>query len=188
MKSSFKVLLSAAALAFATATTAIADPINGVIAFSGFSTLNGTQTGVDAFSGVTVGYSSGDFSSVTVGTGVTMGPTVAGDSSDDWIFNSPAGYAGIFWSVGDFRFLLAYSSGGVVGSFVNASGWGYAYDINDPQGTYAAGTWGFSTQNPQIGENTFFFSSSTTVPDSGTTALLLGAALLGLGVIARRKR
>jgi hypothetical protein len=188
MKFSFKALIGSAALALATATTAVADPINGVIAFSGFSTLNNTHTGVAAFSGVIVGYSAGDFSSAAVGTSVTMGASSLSNASDDWIFNSPSGYTGIFWKVGDFRFILTSSTGGVSGSFVNASGLGYAYNVWDPLGTMATGTWGFSTQYPQIGKNSFFFSSTTSVPDGGVTALLLGAALLGLGLAARRKR
>jgi hypothetical protein len=57
----------------------------------------------------------------------------------------------------------------------------------DAAGT--GGSWSFSSSGPTSGSGAtavFSFSSTTAVPDGGTTALLIGAALLGLGVIRRR--
>jgi hypothetical protein len=37
------------------------------------------------------------------------------------------------------------------------------------------------------GDQTFSFSAGNSVPDSGNTVALLGAALLGFGALSRRK-
>jgi hypothetical protein len=193
MKSSMKTILGAAALLLATATTAIADPINGVITFSGNATLNNADitvaTGVNAFSGVKVLGATNDFGGL-VGSSVNMGADDATVSTDDWMFNSPTGYAGDFWSVGGFVFVLESSAGGYLpfgSGFILASGTGWVYHMTDTTLQQARGTWDFSTQGGDTGGGTFSFSASTSVPDGGTTALLLGLALLGMGVIARRK-
>jgi hypothetical protein len=48
------------------------------------------------------------------------------------------------------------------------------------------GTFAFSMQG-NSGDQTFSFSAGNSVPDSGNTVALLGAALLGFGALSRRK-
>lgn len=163
---------------------AAALPINGVINFKGGALLNtstvntATQVIANGWSGVTVDSASGDYASLA-GDAVAM-------SSLPWNFNS--GPIPGFWSiggVGGFSFDLTSSS--IVsqgGGFLNVVGSGYA---NGPGFDSTLGSWRFSTQDSGTGSPAqFSFSSSTTVPDGGTTALLLGLGLLGVGLGSRR--
>ncbi|MDB6126612.1 MAG: proteinsorting protein/MYXO-CTERM protein [Verrucomicrobia bacterium] len=49
------------------------------------------------------------------------------------------------------------------------------------------GSWTFSASRNQE-DAVFNFSSSTSVPDGGTTALLVGLGLVGMSVVARRRK
>ncbi len=181
MKKSLLNIAGAALLAFAVINVANANPINGAITFSGGVTLDtgnvNTATAVTAWSAPIVSSTSGDFSSVSNGTGVAF---VA-----PWSFNTSTTIVD-FWKVGGFEFDLLSSS--IIAQVGNGSlyvtGTGTAYGNGF---TPFAGSWSFTTQNPSAG-GTFSFSAGTAVPDGGTTALLVGLSLLGVSVVARRRK
>lgn len=167
---------------------AVADPIEGKITFAGGVTLDtssaGTATMVTSWVNPSVQSVSGDFSVVPT---ATLG-TVSFNSP--WSFNS--GAVNNLWSiaVGGFSFDLISSSiawqdasiGAVV---VKGSG-----TFNGTGLDSYVGSWSFTTQDPSAGDgraSVFSFSSGQSVPDGGTTALMLGVALVGLGLAARRR-
>jgi len=184
MKNKFLQLAGATALAFAIAGAAFGASIQGNITFAGGAILDtdsvSTATGVVSWVDPVVASRDGDFAPyVTAGDDVVM---VA-----PWTFNS-VGEVLNFWNVGGFSFDLTTSSiflqaGGDL--IVKGTGWtsGNGFDAT-------FGSWNFTSQNPAA-NGVFSFSASsahvTSVPDGGTTAALLGAVLIGLGVIARRR-
>jgi hypothetical protein len=174
MKLSRTILAIAAActVAFAGAKAA---PITGLLNISGTATFNhplATATSVTAFTGVTVGGgNTGVFSSIPIGTAVTMATT--------YTFN-PSTATPALWSVGGFTFDLLSSI--VVQrskNFLSISGRGIISG-NGYDATPAV--WAFSTQNAGGNSHrTFTFSANTEgVPDGGMTVTLLGVGLLGL--------
>ena len=180
MKKTLLKYLGVAALAFAVSSTASAALINGAITFAGGVTLNspsaGTATGVTGWDDPVVESRSGDFAGFT-----SEGDAVSLVSP--WSFNS--GAVANFWSVGGFSFDLLSSS--IVfqnSTFVVVSGTG-TLKGNGFEDT--VGTWSFSTQNPAANGVFSFSASGASVPDGGTTAALLGAALVGLSLLARRR-
>ncbi len=175
MKLTSKIAATFAVLALA--STAQAAKINGVISFDGQATINGTNTGVTTFTGVTSGIPiTGSFSAfVAPNTPVTI--------AAPWLFNS--GPIANFWSVGGFTFNLSSSSvifqsgfNVLVGGTGMITGNGF-----DP----TPGTWSYSSQNG-AGSNVRFSASSNSVPDGGATLALLGASFLGLGGVSRLVR
>jgi VPDSG-CTERM motif len=174
MKIASKIATAFAVLAIA--STAHAAKISGVISFDGQATINGTNNGVSAFTGVTAGIPiTGSFSSVAPNTAVTI--------AAPWFFNS--GPIANFWSVGGFTFNLSSSSiifqsgpNVLVGGTGMITGNGF-----EP----TPGTWSYSSQNGQ-GANVRFSASSNSVPDGGATLALLGASFLGLGGLSRLVR
>jgi len=165
--------------------------INGDIHFkNGSATLNAapaSATEISNFTGVQTNPtpSTADFSGVTDGLSVTM---------LDLDFGG-VGYAGAkvinnFWS---------FTDGGVDYSFdltyITAVTWTGTALVIDGQGTTNAtgydsyaGTFQLSTSGGGESPYTVSFSSSTSVPDSGTTTALLGLSMLGLAGAARRLR
>ncbi|MGH7991037.1 MAG: VPDSG-CTERM sorting domain-containing protein [Limisphaerales bacterium] len=132
---------------------------------------------------------SGSFSGITAGTQATF--------SSPWFFNS--GAVASLWSVGGFTFDLTSSKiayqgttvqggtsvGGVLVTGIGAvSGNGLAAE---------AMTWEFATGDPsangifsfQVADGTTSTTTST-VPDGGTTAMLLGLGMLGLGLVKKQ--
>lgn len=106
-----------------------------------------------------------------------------------WIFN-PSTPTLALWSVtgGGETFTFNLSSSTIVNqtsSFLTVSGTGSMTGTGTTTYTTTPGTWFFSTQGSPVG-GTFSWSSSTTVPDGGTTMALFGFSLLGL-YGARRK-
>jgi VPDSG-CTERM motif len=174
---------------------ASAVPISGTITFIGGADLNtssaGTASEVLAFTGVggtglpVVESAQGSFDS-TVGDAVTF--------ASDWSFNS--GPVTALWSVGGFTFDLTSSSilfqgGNPSGVLVDGIG-----AIMGPAGfSPEAMTWSFSTSDPgAAGVDSLIFSfqvadgtiGSSSVPDGGTTAMLLGLGVLGLGLVKKQ--
>lgn len=168
-------------------------PITGDITFDGGVTLNtasaGTATEVTSWTGAggvgmpTVVSADGSFSGIAGGTSVAF--------SSPWFFDS--GPVADLWSVGGFTFNLTsssivaqggYPAGVLVDGIGSVSGNGLDSE---------AMTWSFSTQDPgAIGADSLVFSfsaaSGTTgsVPDGGTTAMLLGLGVLGLGLLKKQ--
>jgi hypothetical protein len=180
MKKTLLKFAGIAALAFAVSSTASAALISGAVTFGGGATLNtgdaNTATAVTAWNSAFVISKSGSFDIPAVSGAVAL---VA-----PWSFNS--GAVANFWQVGGFSFdltsswIVAQTGNGSV--TVNGVGKinGYDYEETD-------GTWSFTTQNPSAGGVFSFSASGAAVPDGGTTAALLGAALVGMSLLARRR-
>ena len=159
-------------------------PVSGVIAFEGSATVS--STAVTSWSNTRVASVTGFGGIVGVGESVTL--------ATPWSFNS--GAVNNLWSVHGFEFDLTSSSvifqafGAVLVTGVGTIS-GNGYDA-----TY--GTWSFYSRVPQragsITTPIFSFSVaegragtgvSTTVPDGGTTLILLGVALSVVAVLKR---
>lgn len=180
MKKSFLNLAGALLLAVALCASAKADPISGSLGFAGSFTTN----------------SNSDF---TAATSITFGPSITIGSSD-------GDYAGIpnivLVNFNGFSFdslptpdLWDFSFGGKDYSFtatsvnvsattntLTLSGEGVAHitGLDDTHGNWVI------TSNT-LGNN-FSFSASTAAPDGGTTALLVGLGLAGMGFVSRRRK
>lgn len=171
-------------------------PITGNITFAGGTTLNtsssGTATEVLSWTGPggtglpVVISGDGSFSSIAPGTGATF--------ASDWHFNSGA-VSGL-WSVGGFTFDLTSSHivfqggspsgvlvdgiGAVVGNGLDPEAMTWSFSTSDPG---AAGTDGGLVFSFQVADGA---TGSGTVPDGGTTAMLLGLGVLGLGLVKKQ--
>ena len=158
-----------------------AAPITGRIDFgTGIVTFDtnslATAKQVNSWTNAEVTLTTGDFSSVALGSPVNL--------AVPWIFN-PSTATSPFWSVGGFTFNLSYSV--VVAqnaNFLDVTGLGVimkqGFD-NTP------GTWSFTSTNANGQDSSqFTFTTDTTaVPEPGTTVtLLLGLALMT--VLGRR--
>ena len=153
-----------------------AAPITGRIDFGAGTVTYDTNSlatakQVNTWTNVQVTLTSGDFSSVALGTAVNM--------TAPWIFN-PSTATTPFWSVGGFTFNLS-------SSFVVAQNANFL-DVTGP-GTImkqgfdnTPGIWSFtSTNSSGQNQSQFTFSTETAaVPEPGTTVTLL----LGLGLMA----
>jgi len=186
MKKTLLKYAGIAALAFAVSSTASAALINGIVTIAGGATLDtnnaNTATGVIAWNGAIVVSSDGDFAAA----GVDFGDVVALQAP--WAFSTNSTIVN-FWSVGGFSFDLTSSSIAPMGQTGNGSvtvhGSGYIYGNGYEE---TKGTWSFTTQNNPNAQGIFSFSASVeSVPDGGTTAALLGAALVGLSLLSRRR-
>jgi len=169
-------------------------PITGNIGFHGTVTLNtrsvNTATEEIGWNNVVVGGDSGTFAdtpAVQIGSAVTL--------AAPWFFNS--GVLLNFWSVGGFTFDLTSSSiffqgSGFLNIKITGTVRGNGYDATEFTGA-------FSLQNPAAnGLATFTESMSfastkqissnhiNSIPDVSETALLLGGALAGIGLLKRK--
>ena len=178
---------------FASSLQAI--PITGSISFSGTSTIDDTSfvtaTAFTSFQEVFVGAPSA-LSGAYVGTSgaaVTMAPFIWAPPTA----STPIHPLWTFVSGGDtYSFDLSvlhedYASptGLLLSGLGTAHITGPGLDELD-----TTGNWNFSAQT--MGLATFTFSSTTTVPaqsvpDGGSTVLLLGGTLVGLGFVARKQ-
>ena len=188
------MLLGAALAGVAATQTASAVPITGNIGFTGEAVVNSseasTATMVTQWNATQViGNPNGSFASA----GVTQFETAI--FSSPWVFNDTTPITS-FWSVGGFTFALANSfidptgTGGTLGHSsikvdVNGSVSGNGYTA-----TAFSGTLTFADPNDGTGPDAFTaqwsFTPVNSVPDGGTTALLLGGALCGLALIKRK--
>jgi VPDSG-CTERM motif len=172
---------------------ASAVPITGNITFAGGVTLNtssaGTATEVLSWTGPggtglpVVISDDGSFSSVATGTQATF--------ATPWSFN--AGAVNALWTVGGFTFDLTsshivFQGGSPAGVLVDGIG-----AVSGNGLSPEAMTWSFSTSDPGAagtGELVFSFQvadgTTGTVPDGGTTAMLLGLGVLGLGLLKKQ--
>jgi VPDSG-CTERM motif len=158
-------------------------PITGNIGFTGRVQLDtstaATATQVIGWVNPSVNGTTGSFAGISDGTLVNF--------SAPWTFT--AGLSPL-WSVGGFTFNLLTSSvthGTILGNaYVAVSGMGIVSGNSfDP----TALSWSFTTQDPAVTANpqTFTFSASaTSVPDNGTTVMLLGFGLLSLGLFRKQ--
>ncbi|MGA2662230.1 MAG: VPDSG-CTERM sorting domain-containing protein [Verrucomicrobiota bacterium] len=174
------------------ALTVRAGPITGGISLSGSYTLNGSDLTATTFTG---------FSGVTVATGLLDSPTgsFAGTGGDAVTMNGfqfkPFAASNPLWSFTaggvTYDFLLnSLTSAIQTKSLVEVSGNGTLQITGhtDTSGTWtflgtaAGGFFSFTSSNPAGGSP----GDSAGVPDGGATAILLGGALCGLGLVRRK--
>jgi hypothetical protein len=167
-----------------------AQPINGDIDFSGFATLN---TGIASATAYTSIYDvtvdpSGNSGSFT-GFNTTLTPHTATFNTFSFGGNTLNPNPLTLWTAtdgsGNVWKLIATSVTITLqnGTFLDLSGNGTIYENG---GDATSGVWTMDdTSASGLATVTFGSSSQATVPDGGTTVLLLGAALTGLAVIKR---
>jgi hypothetical protein len=179
---------------FALSVPAVPTSISGSISFSGTSTMDTTSfvtaTRFTSFQDVFVGAASsvsGDYVG-TSGAAVTLTPfiwdppTASTPLNPLWTFES--GGNTYSFDLGVLHKDLASPTGLLL------SGLGTAR-ITGPglEKVETAGLWNFSAQTQGLA--TFTFSSTTTVPasvpDGGGSVVLLGASMLGLGLMRRKQ-
>jgi VPDSG-CTERM motif len=185
MKNKLMTIAGAAAVFLAVAQTTQATAITGNIGFGGAVDLDtssaNTATEVTTWLNPVAASPSGIFSSY-----VNQGDAFTMTGATPWSFNS--GALPNFWSVGGFTFSLISSS------IAAQTGNGFA-DVN-LTGTVSGNgfdtttfTGSFQVGNPPSGGGPEQFTerlSFASAPDGGTTMMLLGAALTGLGLIKRK--
>lgn len=190
----------AAVLLASTQTYAI--PITGNIGITGGATYNtssaASATAVTDWINPVVNLSSGVFASPSV-FALTAGEAVS--MAAPWNFNTTSPINS-FWSVGGFTFQLLSSfilqqggtpgqtgyvvvegTGLVSGNGYDATQMSWMFTSQDPKGRNSPDAWTFSASGAS--------STSTTpppgVPDGGSTAILLGVALSGVGLLKKKK-
>jgi uncharacterized membrane protein len=192
MKNILKIAAVAAVAAVIT-TTVQATPITGVIGFAGTATLDqgvaSSSTEVLSWGNNSIGLHTGTFSTLT--------PLASVALASPWFFNS--GAKNNFWVVtdatGTYTFNLSSSSvfstgsnGATTSISIFLSGTVVSSVLGlDP----TAFTGSMTIQDPSVnnGNQTFSYTESisfNSVPDGGTTVLLLGSALSGLALIRRK--
>jgi VPDSG-CTERM motif len=193
MKMKWVGLAAITLAAFGLGGIAQAVPISGDITFAGGVSLNtssaGTATEVLNWTGPggtglpIVISDDGSFSGISPGTTATF--------ASPWFFKS--GAVSALFTVGGFTYDLTSSSvvfqgGSPAGVVVDGIG-----SISGNGLDSEAMTWSFSTSNPSaLGVDAAVFSfqvaggTTGTVPDGGTTAMLLGLGVLGLGLLKKQ--
>jgi hypothetical protein len=196
-----KLLMVGAVVAFAGSSVpvqAISTPLNGAISFSDQFTANNTVAGnlsdataLTSITGVRVSSSSGDYTLGSIVNGTTPVSFAGVTIGTPFIFIPSTAFAGL-WSIVD-TLGNTYSFDVTATTFVNRSvqtialsGTGTA-SITGPTLNRAAtaGTWNL-TLNQNGSLLNFSGGAASSVPDGGTTVLLLGAALSTLALIKRR--
>ena len=160
-----------------------ATPITGNIGFSGAVQLNSatanTATAATAWYNTVAASPSGSFVGI-----VNNGDAVSMTGATPWNFNT--GALANFWSVDGFSFNLASSSiysqvggflnvllaGTVIGNGFTATAFNGTFQVADP-----------ASSGPQTFTERLSFNS---VPDGGTTVMLLGGALMGLALLRKK--
>jgi hypothetical protein len=168
--------------ALAAGSSAMAASITGTINFNAETGITldtpGDFTTVDLITfqanpAASVGsLSSGSFAAIAPGTSVTFQNIDVGTAIPG------------LWSVGGFTFDLATSANLSTTSGLIISGTG---TIKNAAFTDTPGTFSLTASASTPGQTVFSFqATSSAVPDGGATAMLLGAGLLGLGMIRRK--
>jgi hypothetical protein len=188
MKTNILKYLATAAVAVGLTLSTQAIPITGSITLKGGAQFaDGSGTVVASVNNATqvlqwspnntVESVSGAFAAILPNTPATM---IA-----PWIFN-PSTPLPALWSVGGFTFDLQTSTITTQGGgFLNVLGIGTITAAGyDP----TSFSWAFSSQDPASGRPpTWSWSAAANgIPDGGMTAILLGAALSGLGLLRRK--
>ena len=193
MKNKWIGMAAVAVIALGVGGIAQAVPISGDITFAGGVDLNtssaGTATEVLNWTGhggtglPIVISDDGSFSGIAPGTTATF--------ASPWSFNS--GSVAALFTVGGFTYDLTsskivYQGGSPAGVLVDGIGSISGNGLNSE-----AMTWSFSTSDPSaLGVDAAIFSfqvaagTTGTVPDGGTTAMLLGLGVLGLGMLKKQ--
>jgi hypothetical protein len=183
MKNKLITFVGGVAVALALTQTVQAVPITGNIGFSGGVQLNSlsVQTATAALSWLNpeVNGSSGSFAGIANSTPVTL---ANGWSLDSGVLNG-------FWSIAGFTFRLTSSSissqnalflnvilaGTVSGNGFDTTSFGGTFQVANP-----------AANGVSLFTSRLSFNALNTVPDGGSTALLLAMAFAGL-VLLRRK-
>lgn len=176
-------ILGVVALLAALATTSQAVPLTGNYALNGTASLNSStvNTATQLVSG------SGLFASLSGSLAPYNGQAF---TISTWNFNSAAVVP--LWQTASLQFNLISSAIKIQGGGdLVVDGRGTLFLKSDPAGTANEYTFNFTTQDPNIGAvaPNFVFSFSASgnpVPDGGSSVLLLGAALVGLGILRRK--
>ena len=181
-------LIATIAIGAIAASSANGAPINGDININGSGTLNGTgvndATQLTSITAALGNGSTGDYAGIASGTAVTF-------KDLNW---TTAGYTGAlaiddFWSFTSggvtYTFDLAtITTNQVLGGTLVIQGTGIAQSdiagLDDQVGYF--------TLSSSSSGTSISFTSSTSVPDSGHTAALLGLGMLGLAGLAKRLR
>ncbi|MGH7942149.1 MAG: VPDSG-CTERM sorting domain-containing protein [Limisphaerales bacterium] len=201
MKRKWLVIVAAVAAVCGVAGIAQAVPISGNITFVGGVGLNSssaaTATEVTAWTGF--GGSGSPYVESADGSFAGIKPGTAATFSSPWFFDS-AGVADL-WSVGGYTFDLTSSKVAYQGTTLEDGvpiGSAVVEGIGAISGngeTPEAMTWSFSINDPgAAGASGLVFSfqvadgtvSTSAVPDGGTTAMMLGLGILGLGLIKKQ--
>lgn len=194
MKTSLKITALLGSLVIA-ATSAFGIQINGSIAFEGSleldQSISSSPTEFVTFSSVAV--ATGTQSGAYLGTGGTTGVTLTPFS-----FGSFPGSIAPLWSFSlgltDYSFdLTALTSvsvtnlgSGLYQLAVAGTGMAYITGYDATPGAFSITTTGNSSST-QLGLGAFtFVTADREVPDTGSTAILLGAALLGFVTVSRK--
>lgn len=188
MKTFTQIAAVATGLAALTQTVQ-ATPITGSVALSSSTMILNSSSITTASEVVNWGAvsASGSLNGVTVPTSASM--------ASPWFFAGPTITAlpyNNFWTVGGYSFQLQSFTEAVAGSFLLFTFDGLVTDngLNTPTTFVGSG----SLQDPNAGHTdagyifsgSLSFNSPASVPEGGSTALLLGSALTGLGLIRYR--
>jgi hypothetical protein len=195
MKNKFKLMTAAVAALVGISATVQAIPISGQISFSGLAVLDSTSLSTATkflsysnSAGTTsfpqVGIHTGSYSSVPGGTAATFTPFTFSPVTASTPFT--------LWSftIGSLTYSFQVKSLTVMtqnSTFLNVIGTGLAFITGAGSPYDVAGTSGiFSLTDTGSGGPTFTFGASTTVPDGGTTVMLLGAGLASLALLRKK--
>jgi len=180
-------LIATIAIGAIAASSANAAAIQGDINIDGSGTLNGTgvndATSLTSITATVGAGSTGDYAGIASGTAVTF-------KDLNW---STVGYTGAlviadFWSVGaagsNYNFDLAtITTNQVIAGTLVIQGTGTAQATG-----YSDNPGGIFSLSSSSAGTSISFTTTTSVPDSGHTAALLGLGMLGLAGLAKRLR
>ncbi len=200
MNTSLTRILGALLVSVAAGSLAKANSIDGTLVFSGGATINSatanTATGVNAWQLMPTTLVSEDGTFTSLGSPLPDATILA-----PWTFGTPVSPTVFtdFITIGSFSFDLTSSwieSQGDGSVTVDGTGW-----IHESSFDTTAATVSFTFTDPitpavigHIHQQTVvlsrmdhFTGTVTALPDGGTTAVLLGGALLGLALVSRRR-
>ncbi len=187
-----KKLLSLAGLMAAFATATFADPIVGNMSIGVLGTTVTVNQGTNTVSFSPVAPNNNAIVTNALGDYAGLLPLASVVSYSDFSYNMPINTATfqLIWTHANATFTLtSFTLIDEPGTGVSLEGTGIATLVGfDP----TPGFWSFSASQASS-QSIFTFQSTNIspipgVPDSGTTALLLGVGLMGLGFAARRMK